>query len=81
MSRRSMLRIKWQDWAMAIAGWIFAPSLIVSIVDKAQYPLGTTVPTVIGLLIILVAQYTLGLKLSALTTSITTICWVILIFI
>ena len=74
-------KTKWQDWALAGASCIFAPSLIVSIVAKAQYPLGTTVPTVVGLLIIAICQYTLGLKISAVTTGVTTACWVILIFI
>lgn len=74
-------KFKWQDIAITIASLIFAPSLVVSIINGTQMPLGTTIPTVIGLCIIVVANYSLKLWLASITTALTAICWLILVFI
>ncbi len=44
----------WQDIVLMIAGFIFAPALIVSIVKRVKYPLLTTLPTVLALTAIVV---------------------------
>jgi len=70
----------WQDVAMMVAGFIFAPALIVSIVKKTTYPLGTSIPTALALTIMVISTFTLGLHLTALAIGLTTICWCILVF-
>ena len=71
-------KILWQDVVFMIGGFIFAPSLIVSIVKGAVYPIGTSLPTALVLTAFIFCQWTLGLKLTALTTTMTAICWYIL---
>lgn len=70
----------WQDLAMMLAGFAFAPALIVSIAQRRSYPLGTSVPTAIALLLLTICVATLGLKLAAIADGLTTICWFILIW-
>lgn len=68
----------WQDVVLMVAGFIFAPALIVSIYKRAKYPLLTSLPTAIALTAIVVCYVTLGLHLAAISTGLTTICWYIL---
>lgn len=68
----------WQDTVLMVAGFVFVPALIVSIVRKAKYPLATSLLTAIALTIIVVCYITLGLYLAAWSTGLTTVCWLIL---
>jgi len=68
----------WQDIVVAVAGLVFAPSLAVSIVKKAKYPLLTSLPTAIALTGITVVYFSYNLYLSVVTTSLTALCWFIL---
>ena len=74
-------RPKWQDVVLTITSCVFAPSLVVSILNGTQMPLGTTLPTSLALLAIVVVDISLKLYIAAATTLITAICWGILIFI
>jgi hypothetical protein len=68
----------WQDIVLMIAGFIFAPALVVSIIKKTKYPLLTTLPTAIALTACVICYITLGLHLAAISTGLTTVCWYIL---
>ena len=73
-------RFKWQDVVFMVGGLIFVPSLIFSIVEKADIPITTSLPTAIVLAVFVVCYATLNLWLAAFATALTAICWVILIF-
>jgi len=68
----------WQDTVLMIAGFAFAPSLVVSIVRGAKYPLLTSLPTAIALTGFVVCYVTLGLYLAALSTGLAAVCWYVL---
>lgn len=70
----------WQDVVMMIVGLIFPPALIVSIRKKVGYPLWTSIPTALGLTVMVICLSTLKLYLAAFSASLTTICWYILAF-
>ena len=70
----------WQDIIMMVAAFILTPALIVSIVKKTSYPLGTSIPTALALTLMAICTFTLGLHLTALAIGLTTICWFILVF-
>lgn len=70
----------WQDVALMIGGFIFAPALIVSIIKKVKLPLITTIPTALVLTMFVICYITLGLHLAAISTTLTAICWFILFF-
>lgn len=70
--------IVWQDIVLMIGGFIFAPSLIVSIVKDAEIPLMTSLPTAIVLTAFVLCYVTLKLRLAAFATALTAICWYIL---
>ena len=70
---------KWQDIVLMVGGFVFAPSLLISIIRGAEYPLGTTLPTALVLGTYVVVYLSLGLKLAAISTALTAICWCILI--
>ena len=70
----------WQDVALMITGFVFAPALIVSIAKKAKYPLLTSLPTALALTVSTFTMVTLNLHLAAFSTGLTTICWCILVF-
>ncbi len=72
--------IIWQDIVLMATSFVFAPSLIVSIVKKTKYPAWTSLPTAIALTIMVVVYATLGLWLAASTTILTASCWYILFF-
>jgi len=69
----------WQDIALMVGGFIFAPSLIVSIKKRSKYPIGTSLPTAIALTAFVACYVTLGLYLAAISTGLTAICWYILV--
>ena len=70
----------WQDIVMMVAGFVFAPSLIISIKKKSKIPLGTSLPTAIALSVLTFCVATLGLYLAALADGLTAICWFILVW-
>lgn len=69
----------WQDIAMMVAGFVFAPALIVSIKKETKYPLGTSLPTALALTLLTICVASLGLYLAALADGITAVCWFILV--
>lgn len=69
-----------EDVILMIGGFIFAPSLIVSIAKRASYPLGTSLPTALSLMAFTGCYISLGLNLAALSTGLTTLCWWALVF-
>jgi len=72
-------KVKWQDITLMVGGFIFAPSLVISILDKATVPIATSLPTAVVLSAFVVVYFNLKLKLAALATSLTAICWYILL--
>jgi len=68
----------WQDIVLMVAGFAFAPSLMVSIVRRSKYPLLTSLPTAIALTAFVVCYVTLGLYLAAISTGLAMICWYVL---
>lgn len=70
----------WQDVVLMMTSFIFAPSLIVSIVKRVKYPALTSLPTAIALTIMVVVYASLDLWLAASTTVLTASCWYILFF-
>ena len=70
----------WQDIALMITGFVFAPALLVSIIRKTKYPLLTSLPTALALTVITFTFTTLNLYLAAISVGLTTVCWYILVF-
>ena len=70
----------WQDIVLMVAGFVFAPALVISIVRKVKYPLLTSLPTASALTAFVACYITLGLYLAAISTGLTTLCWYILVF-
>jgi len=75
-----MKKVKWQDLVLMIGGFIFAPSLIVFIMDKTVMPIATSLPTALVLTVFVMCYITLKLRLAAFATALTAICWYILFF-
>ena len=71
----------WQDIVLMVGGFIFAPSLVFSILGHAEIPITTSLPTAIVLTAFVVCYLTLELRLAAISTSLTALCWYILVFI
>lgn len=71
---------KWQDIVLMVGGFIFAPSLVVSIVKGTEIPLLTSLPTALVLAAFVVCYASLKLWLAAFATTLTAICWFILVF-
>lgn len=70
----------WQDVGIMVANFVFAPALIVSIIKKAKYPLGTSLPTALALTLMFVCFITSKYYLSAFAVTLTATCWYILLF-
>lgn len=68
------------DLVFMIGGFIFAPSLIISIRRKVKMPATTTLPTAIVLTAFVGAYILKDLYLAAFATTLTAICWYILYF-
>uniref|UniRef100_A0A6M3JTH6 Uncharacterized protein n=1 Tax=viral metagenome TaxID=1070528 RepID=A0A6M3JTH6_9ZZZZ len=73
-------KLIWQDIVLMIGGFIFAPSLVVSIIQKSSIPVLTSLPTAIVLTGFIACYLTLKLRLAAFATSLTALCWFILFF-
>ena len=73
-------KVIWQDIVLMIGGFIFAPSLIVSIVNNVEMPIATSLPTALVLTAFVGCYITLKLRLAAIATSLTAICWFVLFF-
>ena len=73
-------KTSWQDIVFMIGGFIFAPSLVFSIVKGADIPIATSLPTALVLTVFVACYFTLKLRLAAFATALTAICWYILIF-
>jgi len=74
------MKFKWQDIVFMVGGFIFAPSLVFSIVEEANIPITTSLPTAVVLTAFVVCYATLNLWLAAVATTLTAICWYILVF-
>ena len=74
-------KIKWQDLVFMLGGFIFAPSLVFSIIDGVHMPLSTTLPTALVLTVFLVCYASMKFWLAFTSTILTAICWYILIFV
>jgi len=61
-----------------IAGLVFAPALVVSIVRRVRYPLLTSLPTALALTGFVVCYASLGLFLAAVSASLAAVCWYVL---
>lgn len=70
----------WQDIAFMAGGFVFAPALVVSIVQDVRIPMANSLPTALALTMFVVCYMTLKLRLAAIATSLTAICWYILFF-
>ncbi len=77
--REIVKKVIWQDVVLMIGGFIFAPSLIVSIVNNVKIPIATSLPTALVLTAFVWCFTTLKFRLAALATSLTAICWYILL--
>ncbi len=68
------------DLVLMLGGFVFAPSLIVSIVRRVRLPAATTLPTAVVLTVFVGCYVLLDLRLAAFSTSLTAVCWYILFF-
>lgn len=75
-----MKKFKWQDIVIMVGNFIFAPSLLVSIIEGVEMPVATTLPTAVVLTAFVVCFGTLGLRLAAFSCVLTAICWYVLFF-
>lgn len=75
-----MRKVVWQDIVLMIGGFIFAPSLIVSILQRTEMPILTSLPTAIVLTAFVACYLSLKLKLAAVATTLTALCWYVLFF-
>lgn len=73
-------RTSWQDIVLMVGGFIFAPSLVFSIIEDIEIPLITSLPTALVLTAFVVCYISLRLRLAAFATSLTAICWYVLAF-
>lgn len=71
----------WQDIVLMVVGFTFAPSLVASILKRSKYPLLTSIPTFVGLLVMVGVYITLDLYLAAISTGLTAFCWSLLVVI
>jgi hypothetical protein len=70
----------WQDILLTTGAWIFIIALIPAIRAKAKPPAATSLLTAIVLAIFSTCYLSFGLYISAISGSITAICWLILFF-
>lgn len=70
----------WQDIIFTVGSWIFIFSLIPTIQGKQKPELSTSIITTVVLSIFSITYLTLGLKLSAISTTGTAIGWGILAY-
>ena len=64
----------WQDLVLMIGGFIFAPSLIFTILGKEKPPVKTSLPTALVLTIYLIVYASMHFWLALISTALTTIC-------
>ena len=68
----------WQDWVMSIGQWLFIIALLPTIFSSNKPPLLTSILTAIVLSSFVVALSSLGLIISAISTGLTCVCWIII---
>ena len=76
-----MKKFIWQDIVLMIGGFVFAPSLVFTIMARTDVPLLTSLPTAIVLLIFAFCMWTLKLRLAAIANLLTSICWFIIVYV
>ena len=69
----------WQDWIFSIGQWCFSIALIPSIIGKSVIPISTSGLTAVVLTSFVVAFFTLNLTCSAWSTTVSALCWWILL--
>jgi len=70
----------WQDLVFMIGGFIFAPSLVFTILGKDKPPIKTSLPTAIVLTVYLVCYISMHFWLALGSTILTAACWYILVY-
>jgi hypothetical protein len=75
-----MKRTVWQDYVLMIGGFIFIPSTLISVIEGARIPILTSLPTALVLTSFVGCYLTLKLKLAALASFLTALCWYTLFF-
>jgi len=68
----------WQDVVFMVGGFIFAPSLVFSILSKEKPPTKTSLPTALVLTTYLVCYASMHFWLAFISTVLTAACWYIL---
>lgn len=71
--------MNWQDLVFMIGGFIFAPALIFNIVGREKPPIKTSLPTAIVLTVYVFTYASMNYWLALISTSLTAICWYILV--
>jgi hypothetical protein len=69
----------WQDYAIAIVVMVFTLTTIPMIRSNAMLPVGTSLPMILGGIVLVVAYSTLGLWLSLCVEIISCALWTILL--
>ena len=75
-----MKKFKWQDIVFMIGGFIFAPSLVASILNDVQMPVATTLPTALVLTVFLICYASMKFWLAFTSTILTAAAWYWLFF-
>lgn len=70
----------WQDYAIAVVVLVFTLTTIPMIRARLALPLWTTLPMVVGALILTIAYATLGLWFSVGVESLAVVGWAILFY-
>ena len=69
----------WQDVVMSIGQWVFIIALLPAIVGKDKPPWMTSLLTATVLSVFAFTFWTLGMIMSAISGSITALCWWVLL--
>ena len=75
-----MKKFKCQDIVFMVGGFIFAPSLVASILNGVKMPIATTLPTALVLTVFLVCYASLRFWLALTSTTLTALAWYWLFF-
>ena len=71
--------MKWQDWVISTGNFALAAALVPSVVSDAKPAILTSAMTAFILYLFGVSFFTLRLKLSALTVTLSATMWLILL--
>ena len=71
--------MKWQDIILGVGGFIFSISLLPSIFGEGKPEMLTSLLTATVLTVFAITYFSLKLRLAALSTILTAICWWVLL--